>query len=183
MFTDGTIAVSFLLVNCLLDDVREGRADKLTRLIERSADSQDDSDSLNTSTDSIPSRKSMVDVTFQMKDNAMFADVRVCSFTVVLSVEFLMKISDFFTVQNQDGGSELSEKQSKMNSRGRVGAASTTSNQIRMAKSSVAGVKQHETKEMQITVNLKIEKPDIILVEHMDNVDTNAMILNVSLIF
>lgn len=33
----------------------------------------------------------------------------------------------------------------------------------------------------QMTINLKIEKPDIILVEHMDSIDTNAIILNVSI--
>lgn len=33
---------------------------------------------------------------------------------------------------------------------------------------------------IQQTINLKVEMPDIILVEHMDNEDTNAMILNVS---
>lgn len=30
----------------------------------------------------------------------------------------------------------------------------------------------------QITLNLKVEQPDIILVEHMDNIDSKAMILN-----
>lgn len=35
-------------------------------------------------------------------------------------------------------------------------------------------------KETQITLNLKVEKPDIILVEHMDHINTNAMILNVN---
>lgn len=38
-----------------------------------------------------------------------------------------------------------------------------------------------EQKEQRLTLNLKVEKPDIILVEHMDNIDTNALILNVSL--
>lgn len=32
---------------------------------------------------------------------------------------------------------------------------------------------------MQMTINLKVEMPDIILVEHIDNIDTNAIILNV----
>lgn len=29
-----------------------------------------------------------------------------------------------------------------------------------------------------MTLNLKVERPDIILVEHMDNIDTKAMMLN-----
>lgn len=37
-----------------------------------------------------------------------------------------------------------------------------------------------EENPIQMTVNLKVEMPDIILVEHMDNEDTNAMIMNVS---
>lgn len=35
----------------------------------------------------------------------------------------------------------------------------------------------------KMTVNLKIEKPDIILVEHMDNIDTSAIIWHVSHVF
>lgn len=35
----------------------------------------------------------------------------------------------------------------------------------------------------RMTVNLKVENPDIILVEHMDNIDTSAIILHVSTIF
>jgi len=30
-----------------------------------------------------------------------------------------------------------------------------------------------------MTVNIRIEKPDIILVENMDDIDTNAIIFNV----
>lgn len=46
------------------------------------------------------------------------------------------------------------------------------------SKSSVAVGQDSQT---QLTINLKIEKPDIVLVEHMDNIDTNALILNVSI--
>lgn len=39
-----------------------------------------------------------------------------------------------------------------------------------------------ETKN-NLTINIKLEQPDIILVEHMENIDTKAMILNVSSLF
>lgn len=37
---------------------------------------------------------------------------------------------------------------------------------------------QPNQKSGQMTLNLKVEQPDIILVENMDSIDTNAMILN-----
>lgn len=39
----------------------------------------------------------MIDVTYQQTGNDMFADVRIFSFTLILSVEFLMMVGEFFS--------------------------------------------------------------------------------------
>lgn len=39
----------------------------------------------------------MIDVTYQQTGNDMFADIRIFSFTLILSVEYLMKIAEFFS--------------------------------------------------------------------------------------
>lgn len=71
ILTDQSIVTSILLVNCILDDMRKGREDKLNRLIGRTQEfykSIDASDSVDTTG---PVR-SMIDVTFQQKANDMF---------------------------------------------------------------------------------------------------------------
>lgn len=49
------------------------------------------------------------------------------------------------------------------------------------SKTKIAPETANAAKPTQMTINLKLEKPDIILVEHMDNIDTNAIIVNVSI--
>lgn len=79
-------------------------------------------------------------------------------------MDFLMKVSDFFTkalptVQDQ----KASMHSKSMKSLQTKSLSSTSSSEV----------------PTNMTVNMKIEQPDIILVEHIDNIDTNALILNV----
>lgn len=67
MLSDDLIAVSFLLMNCVLDDMRPCREDKLNRLIERKLADP----SLDTETDS---QKSMLDVTYQQTKTDIFGN-------------------------------------------------------------------------------------------------------------
>lgn len=74
MLSDNSMVVSMLLVNCLLDDMRAGREDKLNRLIERklvlppvdvlSTDAQE----------AIIAPKSMIDITYQRTKTDMFCN-------------------------------------------------------------------------------------------------------------
>lgn len=41
----------------------------------------------------------MIDVTLNIKENDMFADVKIFSFNLILSIDFLMKISNFFQTE------------------------------------------------------------------------------------
>lgn len=93
------------------------------------------------------------------------ADIRVSSFTLILSVDYLMKIADFFRTT---AAPKVDEE-----------PPPTTSTHKTPSSKRIDIV---EPTTMQMTVNLKVEMPDIVLVEHMDNVDANAMILNVSLV-
>lgn len=98
------------------------------------------------------------------------ADVRVYSFTLILSVDYLLKIADFFTGAMQSG-----EEASKVQNTRSTSSIKETPSSRSSAKTAVV-----TEKETTMTVNLRIEKPDIVLVEHMDNIDTNALILNVN---
>lgn len=72
ILTDQSLVTSVLLVNCILDDMRKGREGKLNRLIGRS---QEFYKSFDTSeVDVTGPVRSMIDVTFQQKENDMFGE-------------------------------------------------------------------------------------------------------------
>lgn len=147
--------------------MRKGREDKLNRLIQRSHVDQSTSlDNLHSSAESLSSR-SMIDVVVQIAGNQIFTDVKVYSFTLILSVDYLLKIADFLKIDEE--GSEATK----------VSVPQTKSINATAAKVQAVAAQEVQSNQ-QITLNLKIEKPDIILVEHMDNIDTKALILNVS---
>lgn len=74
MLSDNSMVVSMLLVNCLLDDMRAGREDKLNRLIERKL-GLPPVDVLSTDAqESIIAPKSMIDITYQRTKTDMFCN-------------------------------------------------------------------------------------------------------------
>jgi vacuolar protein sorting-associated protein 13A/C len=58
----------------------------------------------------LPSR-SMIDITFNMKDVDMFADVKVFSFNLIIYLDFLLKISNFFQTPALTEEQEFAQKQ------------------------------------------------------------------------
>lgn len=154
IFSDGSIVTSLLLVDCLLDDTRAGREGKLTRMMERK---EDDELAVLTSNETL---RSMFDLTFQQKNDEMFIDIRIYSFNLILSIDYMMRIAAFFTAYTVCG------VEPKKPSRARTTVSKSTMKT------------KDEPKESTMTLNLRIEKPDIILVEKMDNIDVMAMIMN-----
>lgn len=74
ILSDNSMVISLLLVNCLLDDMRPFREDKLNRLIERKPGGPS-LDILSSDTqEAVIAPKSMVDVTFQQTRNDMFGN-------------------------------------------------------------------------------------------------------------
>ncbi|CAG9772493.1 unnamed protein product [Ceutorhynchus assimilis] len=167
ILSDNSIVAAVLLVNCLLDDMRKGREDKLNRLIERTLND----DAVQSSDSTVPPR-SMIDVSYHQTGTDMFIDVRIFSFTLILSVEYMMKIAEFFT--------NPLEKQSTQLEPVKIPIKSTTTISSRSATrfSKTTQVTPDQAQPSQITLNLKVERPDIILVENMDSIDTKAMALN-----
>jgi vacuolar protein sorting-associated protein 13A/C len=151
--------------------MRRGREEKLNRLIERSQDSTlpRSVSLISASTESLAT-KSMIDVVVQIKDKNIFTDVRVYSFTIILSVEYLLKIADFLTIPQEDLNQPVLPPKPLATGGGISAKTSVTTNTDFIT----------DKQDSQITLNLKIEKPDIILVEHMDSPETQALVLNVS---
>ncbi|XP_023289292.1 vacuolar protein sorting-associated protein 13 isoform X2 [Orussus abietinus] len=159
MFDDGLMATSILLMNCTLDDTRHNRKGSLIRIMERTTEVPS-IDDLSLEGDVKPVR-SMIDVTVRHGPQDMFVDVRVFSFSIIVSLDYLMKIKDFFNVEEANQSpSQISQKGSEVTNK-------------KKGQSSVPPM---------LTINLHIEKPDIILLENMDDIDSNCIVLNTELI-
>lgn len=170
VFADGLLATSILLMNCTLDDTRRRREGSLTRIMERTSSVPSGEDHFDKEHTKYNVR-SMLDVTVRQSPNDMFADVRVFSFSIIVSLDYLMKIKDFFDVDTA----------------GKTAATSLQSSS--RGESVVPPKKKHPTQQQPVastskmlTVNLHVEKPDIILLEDMDDINSNCIILNTELL-
>lgn len=161
-----------------LDDTRPNREGKISRFMERREREVVNCDimpSASTSADVREEMKSMIDVTFRMKENEMFADVKVFSFNLILSVDFLMKLSSFLQPPSTDD----EESQIIQNSADYAMEQSTTRRR-RSSYQQSHGSEQEAPKKAVFAIH--IEEYDIILVEKMDDINCLALILNVSTI-
>lgn len=200
MYADGLLATSILLMNCTLDDTRNYRRSSAVRIMERTSEIPildnfgDDKDAKT---------RSMLDVTVRMGPKDMFGkcnkidkktitillikirlhiifidliknsftvDVKVFSFSIIISLDYLMKIKDFFTagLPDQQSSSQASQKMQ---------------HEMMIMKKKVQTQPVPAASDNMMTINLHIEKPDIILMEDMDDIDSNCILLNVSKIF
>lgn len=69
ILTNNTINTSVLLVDCLLDDIRPGKRDKINRLFSRKVFGETECLSRTVSPFAF---KTMVDITFKQKDNDLY---------------------------------------------------------------------------------------------------------------
>lgn len=163
------MSTSIVLCDVNLDDTRPNREGKITRFMERR---ERDASVLEAgpSTSSNNEMRSMIDVTFRMKENDMFADVKVFSFNLILSMDFLMKLSSFLQpegVTTTQNSGDIAIEQKELEARRR--------------RSSFSGVQaQQQEVEKKALFAIHIEEYDIILVEKMDDINCLALILNVS---
>ncbi|XP_076625592.1 vacuolar protein sorting 13C isoform X3 [Colletes latitarsis] len=162
IFADGLMATSILLMNCTLDDTRQSRQGSLIRIMERTTEvpSMDD---LEKESNSI---RSMLDMTIRQSSNDMFVDVRVFSFSIIVSLDYLMKIKDFFASEEAPSNKTMPQNISK------------NYNESVVKKKHTQAVPNNK----MFTINLHVEKPDIILLEDMDDINSNCIILNTELL-
>ncbi|XP_026827312.1 vacuolar protein sorting-associated protein 13 isoform X2 [Ooceraea biroi] len=168
VFADGLLATSILLMNCTLDDTRPSREGSLVRIMERTSNVSTAVSAENS--DAKYGSRSMLDVTVRQSPNDTFADVRVFSFSIIVSLDYLMKIKDFFDVDT---------------------ANKTTAHPSRSEGAMVTKKKQQPAQSQpqpttstpkMLTVNVHVEKPDIILLENMDDINSNCIVLNTELL-
>ncbi|XP_076380466.1 vacuolar protein sorting 13C isoform X3 [Megalopta genalis] len=155
IFADGLMATSILLMNCTLDDTRHSRQGSLIRIMERTMTLP----TMNEVEVESKSVRSMLDMTIKQSLNDTFVDVKVFSFSIIVSLDYLMKLKDFFTTEEEASISKPTHQG--------------------VAKKKHTPAAPNKT---MFTINLHIEKPDIILLEDMDDINSNCLILNTELI-
>lgn len=164
---DDSLSTSIVLCDIQLDDIRPNRENKLTRFMNRRETKNLDSIDV----DSVV--RSMLDIVFNQSKDDMFAEVKVSGFDLILSLDFLLKISSFFQVQA--AASTTSIQSSKINEN------RSPVHQVVVVKPPTPTAPAEPAKRMTIILN--VEQPEIILVEAMDDINCHALILNVSSIF
>ncbi|KAG5677846.1 hypothetical protein PVAND_007566 [Polypedilum vanderplanki] len=174
-FVDGSMSTSIVLCDINLDDIRPNREGKITRFMERREHEiniiEPGPSSAATTTSS--TTRSMIDVTFRMKENDMFAEVKVFSFNLILSMDFLMKLSAFMQVETNSSQPISTD----------ASTSSTTYEveNVKKRRSSYSGTNQQQQQqqnEKKAVFLIHIQKYDIILVEKMDDINCLALILN-----
>ncbi|KAJ8727553.1 hypothetical protein PYW07_001672 [Mythimna separata] len=177
MLSDNSMQTSVLLVDCTLDDTRPGRGTKMTRYLERRSRSKSEQNETAAAEDSqAPDEKirSMIDITYSMKNNDTFIDLRIFSFDLILAMDFLNKIAEFMTTGLAEDPAEVEdlpiikgpEKSSETIAQKRRSTVVSTSTNMEPPKLAM------------MTVNIKIEQPDIILVESLETKDCDALVMN-----
>jgi vacuolar protein sorting-associated protein 13A/C len=139
-----------------------------------------DTSIIEPSTSSNCETRSMIDITFNMKENDMFADVKVFSFNLILSMDFLLKLSTFLQPESSSSssGSNLNSADNVLEQKELE--SSTAARRRRSSFSAAASSQQQEENEKKAIFAIHIEEYDIILVEKMDDINCLALILNVS---
>lgn len=100
-------------------------------------------------------------------------DVRVSSFDLILSMDFLSRVQRFFTaaLEEAEGDVDVYAEAKKKSSK-------TSTHSSKASTTSPAA----SEKIGSFSFNIQIEQPDIVFVETMRSIDTNCLILNVSTI-
>ncbi|KAL1452781.1 hypothetical protein WDU94_006978, partial [Cyamophila willieti] len=163
MYADTSIRTRVVLADCLLDDTRVlKKTKKVSRYMEKK----------QTSPGSDDPNHHMIEVTVYQKAGIMNTDLIIRSFNLILNLDFILKTLDFVTVPpevTKPGAGSLGPAKATP-STSRPGSA----NEAPTITTPAIPTQQ----ESLMTLNLTLEKPDLILVENLDDLDANAIIMN-----
>ncbi|VVC40207.1 Hypothetical protein CINCED_3A023147 [Cinara cedri] len=152
MYTDLSLALTLYLLDVILDDTRVNSTNKVVRYMERKKNNIENDNLQNT-----------IDIKYKQTPTGSDVQLKIFSFNLIFNVEYIQYLLNFFILpsQNQDIGLNDAAKNPKLT------VMKEQSNAI-------------EPKENNKTLLLKLqlEKPDIILVESLDDINTNAIIMN-----
>ncbi|KAM8714231.1 hypothetical protein ACLKA7_014379 [Drosophila subpalustris] len=167
---NNTLSTSIVLCNIQLDDTRVNSQGKIRQYLScKNWNNTDKSKILEMCT---KEPTYMVDITAIIKENDTFAEVRVRSFDLIVCIDFLLKLTTFLSLPPDED--ELPTTEPKAVHMSSPVVESVTREGTRITSTSIAP--QGPKKTMHLI--LHIDQPDIILVESLDDLNTNAIIFN-----
>ncbi|GLH03016.1 Vacuolar protein sorting-associated protein 13 [Gryllus bimaculatus] len=156
MAEDGTISTNLQLTDCQLDDSRQERQSRLTRLLESKQE--------HFPQKTIPETRNM-EITYHKKGQATDVKVHVYSFNLVLSLEYLRQFGNFLS---------KAFEQPEHNAPKGPDIRSAVSQQFSNLASSPSG---HHPTEAMFSLFVHAENPDVFLVEDMEDPKTTSLVL------
>ncbi|CAH0605439.1 unnamed protein product [Chrysodeixis includens] len=175
VLSDESLQTSVLLVDCTLDDTRPARAHRhITRYLQRRRSSKTESKSADFTMESHDKIRSMIDITYTVRNSDTFIDVRIFSFDLILAMDFLNKIAEFMTTGLSEATPATKEDSKVVKSFQDKSVDNLTKRRSTVASS----VTMESAKLAMMTINVKIEQPDIFLVESLEDKECDALVLN-----
>ncbi|XP_054740711.1 intermembrane lipid transfer protein Vps13 [Anastrepha obliqua] len=182
---DGTLNTSIVLCNIQIDDTRTSNKSPIKKYLCRKDWNEMQLHGQNEQrADVVDACKAeanyMLDLTASIKEDDVFAEVRVSSFDLILCVDYLLKLADFFKLP-EESGALTPQKNKELKSPGSPSAAPKQSAKPPASGAQVgaAAAPQSDANNKKMNLILHIEEPDIILVENLDDMNSNAIIFNV----
>ncbi|XP_023292594.2 vacuolar protein sorting-associated protein 13 [Lucilia cuprina] len=182
---DETLTTNIVLCNMQLDDTRPSNTSEITKYLcrkdwfgselEKHAQSSDMA--YEAGEKSVKDSQYMLDITAVLKQNDTVANVRISSFDLILCVDFLLKLSEFFKTPDVEEYIEIAkEKPAEV-------IPSTQQQSTQLKSLATVATVAREAKESNEAVNkmnltLVIDEPDIILVETLKDMNTSSIIFN-----
>ncbi|XP_062132408.1 intermembrane lipid transfer protein Vps13 isoform X1 [Drosophila sulfurigaster albostrigata] len=163
---NNTLSTSIVLCNIQLDDTRPGSKGKIRQYLSCKNWNISDKNEIIEACKKDPTY--MVDVTAIIKENDTFAEVRVRGFDLIVCIDFLLELTKFLalpTDTTKEAPAVVNQAQLETVAR----------DSARTTKLSIEA-QQGPKKTMHLI--LHVDQPDVILVENLDDLNTNAIIFN-----
>ncbi|XP_059226468.1 intermembrane lipid transfer protein Vps13 [Stomoxys calcitrans] len=189
---DETLTTSIVLCNMQLEDTRPSNTSEIKKYLCRKdwfdvelEQHLGSPSSLAQNEKSQTDLQYMLDVTAVIKQNDTMAKVRISSFDLILCVDFLLKLTEFIKVPESEDKVEAVEEPEPLAVP--VATQQQQSGQIRSVASAAVAVRQNTQVEVEeaknvnkMSLTLIIDEPDIILVETLNDMNTSAIIFNMT---
>ncbi|CAL4058718.1 unnamed protein product, partial [Meganyctiphanes norvegica] len=152
MYSNTIFTANMVLNNCILQDTRPGHEGFITKMFERRDASGD---------------KGMIDITFEMDQDTKFVQVNISGIKLILHLPYLLSIQKFFmdsiSVKKQTDPPPQPKTEVKKD--------------FKRLKSVVEENRVAQQGNV-LTIRVKIDSPDIAVVEDRTSIDTSAIILH-----
>ncbi|KAL7646074.1 UNVERIFIED_CONTAM: hypothetical protein RMT77_002975 [Armadillidium vulgare] len=173
IYSNNTVGANFILYDCTIKDIRKENENKIQVMMEKKKPVFEGAPS-----------KPVVDVTFHLgKENDIFVDIRISEFSLILHLPFLLRLNKFMAIEIPQ---ELQNKEEvEINEKDRISFSDTSETLSKCTRENTPSMKDispNPDYESILTVHIKLEKPDIILLENVSNVNSNCIFFHAEII-